>query len=263
MKILFIGDVNGKVGRRVLDHHLPALRREHEADLCVVNGENAAGGFGITSQIAEDFFQAGADVITSGNHIWRRKEVGDLLLREPRLLRPANYPAGVPGSGVFVQKTPAGPVAVVNLMGRLFMPPVECPFRAADRILADLGAEARVILVDFHAEATSEKVALGWHLDGRVSALLGTHTHIQTADERVLPGGTAYLSDAGMTGPADSVIGVEVRPALERFLTGVQRRVDPGGGEGQLNGVLIEADADSGRALSIERIAFRESDRKG
>ncbi len=239
--------------------NLPALREKHSADLCVVNGENAAGGFGITAENAEEIFSAGADVITSGNHIWNKKETAGFMMGEPRLLRPANYPAGAPGGGVYVARTPAGPAAVINLMGRVFMPPVDCPFRAMDRLLEDLDPEVRIVIVDFHAEATSEKVALGWHLNGRVSAVIGTHTHIQTADERVLPdGGTAYLSDAGMTGPADSVIGIKTSIAVEKFLSGIPRRFEVSGGRGQINGAVIEVDPESGRALSIERIGFLE-----
>jgi metallophosphoesterase (TIGR00282 family) len=258
LKIIFIGDVNGRVGRRMVTMHLPSLREEHKADFCVVNGENSAGGFGITEENAENLFNAGADVITSGNHIWNRKETGDLMLREPRLLRPANYPSGAPGGGFYVADTPAGPVAVMNLMGRVFMPPVECPFLEAERILKRIGSGTRVILVDFHAEATSEKVALGRFLDGRVSVVLGTHTHIQTADETVLPGGTAYLSDVGMTGPIDSVIGIKTELAVGKFLTGVPRRFEVAGGAGQVNGAVIEVDSVSGRARSIERILIRE-----
>lgn len=238
--------------------HLPALREEHGAAFCVLNGENAAGGFGITEENARAFFQAGVDVITSGNHIWNRKEAGDLMLREPRLLRPSNYPSGVPGSGIHVAETPAGPAAVINLMGRVFMPPVECPFREVDRLLDQIDSNVRIIIVDFHAEATSEKVALGWHLNGRVTAVVGTHTHIQTADERVLPGGTAYISDAGMTGPLDSVIGIKTELALGKFLTGVPRRFEAAGGHGQLNGVLVDVDPSTGHSLAIERILIRE-----
>lgn len=238
--------------------HLPALREEHGAAFCVLNGENAAGGFGITEENAGAFLQAGADVITSGNHIWNRKEVGDLMLREPRLIRPSNYPSGVPGNGIIVTETPAGPAAVINLMGRVFMPPVECPFREADRLLHEIDTQVRIIIVDFHAEATSEKVALGWHLDGRVTALVGTHTHVQTADERVLPGGTAYITDAGMTGPVDSVIGIKTELALGKFLTGVPRRFEAAGGRGQLNGVVVKVDPTTGRSLAIERILVRE-----
>lgn len=238
--------------------HLPSLREKHKADFCVVNGENAAGGFGITEENAEGLLEAGADVITSGNHIWNRKEAGDLMMREPRLLRPANYPSRAPGNGFYVAETPEEPVAVINLMGRVFMPPVECPFQEAERILNQIGSKARVIFVDFHAEATSEKVALGRFLDGRVSAVIGTHTHIQTADEVVLPGGTAYMSDAGMTGPIESVIGIRTELAVDKFLTGVPRRFEVAGGPGQVNGAVLEVDPTSGRARSIERIFIRE-----
>ena len=258
MKILFVGDINGKVGRRMVAEHLPSLREEHGADLCIVNGENASGGFGITEENAEELFSAGADVLTSGNHIWNRKETAEFLSRAPRLLRPANYPRGAPGRGVFVEDGPAGRFAVINLMGRVFMPPLESPFRESERLLGELDEDVRVILVDFHAEATSEKVALGWHLDGKVSAVIGTHTHIQTADERLLPGGTAYITDAGMTGPADSVIGIKREIALEKFLSNLPRHMEVAAGPGQFNGVLIDIDAGSGRARAIERIAFRE-----
>lgn len=239
--------------------HLPQLLKKHAAEFCVVNGENSAGGFGITEENAELLFDSGADIITSGNHIWNRKEAGDLMTREPRLLRPANYPEGAPGSGLIVSDTPFGSLAVINLMGRVFMPPVECPFREAEQLLSQIDPQVRIILVDFHAEATSEKVALGWFLDGRVSAVLGTHTHIQTADERVLPGGTAYISDVGMTGPLDSVIGIKTSLAVDKFLTGVPRRFEVAGGKGQVNGVVVELDPESGRAISIERIQIKET----
>ncbi len=240
--------------------HVPALIKEHGASLCIVNGENAAGGFGISVENAEEFFQSGADVLTSGNHIWNRKEIKEFMFREPRLLRPSNYPSGTPGAGLFVVKTPEGPVAVINLMGRVFMPPVECPFREADRLIGELDSDVQMIFVDIHAEATSEKVALGWYLNGRVSAVVGTHTHIQTADERVLPGGTAYLSDAGMTGPVDSVIGIKTSLAVGKFLTGVPCRFEVSGGNGQINGVVVEVNPENGRALSIERISIQETD---
>ncbi len=240
--------------------HVPALIKEHGASLCIVNGENAAGGFGISVENAEEFFQSGADVLTSGNHIWNRKEIKEFMFREPRLLRPSNYPSGTPGAGLFVVKTPEGPVAVINLMGRVFMPPVECPFREADRLIGELDSDVQMIFVDIHAEATSEKVALGWYLNGRVSAVVGTHTHIQTADERVLPGGTAYLSDAGMTGPVDSVIGIKTSLAVGKFLTGVPCRFEVSGGNAQINGVVVEVNPENGRALSIERISIQETD---
>ncbi len=204
------------------------------------------------------FSTRGADVITSGNHIWNRKETARFILREPRLLRPANYPPQTPGRGVFILETGEGRVGVVNLMGRVFMPPIECPFREADEILRKMGADTKMIMVDFHAEATSEKVAMGWHLDGRVSAVLGTHTHIQTADERVLPKGTAFMTDVGMTGPRNSVIGMKPELVLDKFLSGIPRRLEVAGGEGQLNGALIEIAADTGKALSIQRVQISE-----
>jgi 2',3'-cyclic-nucleotide 2'-phosphodiesterase len=258
LKILFIGDIAGKVGRRMLAERLPGLLQRHETDLCIVNGENSAGGFGITNENAEDIFGAGADVITSGNHIWNKKETKEFMLHEPRLLRPSNYPTGAPGLGFFIANTLQGPVAVINLMGRVFMPPVDCPFQEANRLLKNLDSNVRMIFVDFHAEATSEKVAMGWHLDGRVSAVIGTHTHIQTADERVLPQGTAFLSDAGMTGPADSVIGIKTSIAVGKFLSGIPNRFEVSGGRGQINGVLVEVNPESGRANSILRISEQE-----
>jgi len=242
----------------MLGGRLSGLIKVHGADLCIVNGENAAGGFGITAENAEEIFQAGADVITSGNHIWNRKDGADLMVHEPRLLRPANYPIGAPGAGLYVLNSSEGAVAVINLMGRVFMPPVDCPFREADRLLGELGSDIRMVFVDFHAEATSEKVALGWYLDGRASSVVGTHTHVQTADERILPGGTAYISDVGMTGPADSVIGIKTSLAVGKFLSGVPRRFEAAGGKGQINGVLIEMNPETGRAISIQRIFDQE-----
>jgi metallophosphoesterase (TIGR00282 family) len=259
VRILFVGDVVARAGRRVLKRALRALRPRLAPDLIVVNGENSARGTGITPACCEELFAAGAEVITGGNHSWDRRESLELYEREPRLLRPANYPEPAPGSGVHLIEHPAvGPVAVVSLMGRLFMPAVDDPFRVANEILAELRDRARLIVVDFHAEATSEKIAFGWHVDGRVTAVLGTHTHIPTADERVLPGGTAYITDVGMTGPYDSVIGIDKHLALERFRTQRPVRFSPAEKDPRLCAVLIEADAESGRATSIERIEWRE-----
>ncbi len=258
MRILFAGDVVARVGRRVLRDGLRALRGTHRPDLIVVNGENAARGHGLTPQCADEIFRAGADVITSGNHVWDRREVLSLLDRDPRILRPANYPEPAPGAGVHVVDHPGtGPVAVVNLMGRLFMADIDDPFRVADEILAELRDRARIVLIDFHAEATSEKIAFGWHVDGRVTAVVGTHTHVPTADERVLPGGTAYITDVGMTGPYDSVIGVDKEAVLERFRTQRPVRFSPAENDARLCAVLIEADPESGRATSIRRIDWR------
>ncbi len=258
MRILFVGDVVARAGRRILKGGLRAIRASHAPDLIIVNGENASRGRGLTPQCSEEIFRAGADVITSGNHVWDRREVLPLLEREPRVLRPANYPDPAPGSGVYLfDHLAAGPVAVVNLMGRLFMPAVDDPFRAADEILDELQGRAALVVIDFHAEATSEKIAFGWHVDGRVTAVIGTHTHIPTADESVLPGGTAYITDVGMTGPYDSVIGVDKTAVIERFRTQRPVRFSPAEGDVRLCAVLIDADPETGRANSIERIDWR------
>lgn len=261
MRLLFVGDVTGKVGRRMACTHLGELREKHAVDVCVINGENAAGGFGINNTHVDELLDAGADVITSGNHIWNRKETADFILREPRLLRPGNYPPRTPGKGVFVLESEKGRIAVLNLMGRVFMPPIECPFREADDLIRRVGQETKMVMVDFHAEATSEKVAMGWHLDGRVSAVFGTHTHIQTADERVLPKGTAFITDVGMTGPRNSIIGMKTEIVLDKFISGLPRRFEVAGGEGQLNGALVEIAPDTGKALSIERVQVLEGER--
>lgn len=255
VKLLFIGDIIGKTGRQALSRELHRLVDRYLVDLVVVNGENAAGGFGLTEEIAGDLFKLGVNIITSGNHIWDKKDAMDFIRREPRLLRPANYPEGIPGRGSGVFKTAGGvKVAVLNLEGRVFMNNLECPFRTADREIALLMKETPVILVDFHAEATSEKSSLGWHLDGRASAVIGTHTHVQTADERILPGGTAYITDAGMTGAFDSVIGIRKEEAIARFLTQLPTKFEVAKGNIRLNGVLVEIDEMSGKALRIERI---------
>ena len=259
MRILVIGDVNGRAGRRMVQTHLPRLIVAHRVDYAVANVENAADGFGITPELTEQLLEFGLDCLTSGNHIWDKQEILDYLPAQPRLLRPENYPAGSPGSGVHLGASAAGtPVAVVNLMGRVYMPPCDDPFRAADRVLKNLAGKARVVLVDMHAEATSEKQAMGFYLDGKVSAVFGTHTHVQTADEAVLPGGTAYISDLGMTGPYDSVIGIEKSLALKRFLTGMPVRFAVAQRDPRLCGALIEVDDKSGRALGIERIQVKD-----
>jgi metallophosphoesterase (TIGR00282 family) len=255
VKILFIGDIIGKPGRQALSRELDRLVDRHAVDLVIANGENAAGGFGLTEEVARDLFKLGVDAITSGNHIWDKKDAFDFIRREERLMRPANYPEGAPGHGSAVFTTAGGiKIAVLNLEGRVFMNNLECPFRTADREVARLKKETPVVFVDFHAEATSEKVSLGWYLDGQVSAVVGTHTHVQTADERILPGGTAYITDAGMTGAFDSVIGIRKEEAIAKFLTQLPVKFEVAKGNIRLNGVLVEVDEETGRALGIERI---------
>jgi 2',3'-cyclic-nucleotide 2'-phosphodiesterase len=255
MKILVTGDC---VGRRALLESLGELRRAHELDLIIANVENAAGGFSITARIAEELFAAGVGVMTSGNHIFDKKEVLEYIKREPRLLRPANYPPTVPGAGRWVGEVKGMPVAVINLQGRVFMPTTsDDPFRTADAELAALDPRIKVIVVDVHAETTSEKIALGRYLDGRVSAVVGTHTHVQTADEQILPGGTAYITDLGMTGPHDGVIGMQTSIILERFLTGLNVRMETGEGDVQLNGLIVEVDDASGKAVSAARVKLK------
>ncbi len=252
MRILMIGDIIGKPGRRALSRLLPQLRSELELDLVTANAENTAGGFGLTLKTARNLLDAGVDVMTSGNHIWDKKDIIPHMEELP-LLRPANY-YGAPGRGWMMH----GDIMILNLQGRVFMPPIDCPFREADKRLAEaeteLGQAPNVVLVDFHAEATSEKQGLGWYLDGRVSAVVGTHTHVGTADTRILPNGTAYVSDLGMTGPLDSVIGTETAPVLERFRTGLPQRFQPADGACILNSVLIDIDSETGRATDIVRI---------
>lgn len=257
MKILFIGDIFGQPGRRIVKEALPALREEFAPDLILANGENAAAGFGITPGLVEELLDLGIAVLTSGNHIWDRKEITPYLTEHPdgRLLRPANYPSEAPGRGLHVGKTHEGvEYAVMNLQGRVFMAPLECPFRTADNLLRTIPPSAKIRIVDIHAEATSEKLAMGWYLDGRVTAVLGTHTHIPTADEMVLPGGTAYITDLGMSGPYDSVIGIEKETVIKKFLDQMPARFEVASGDVRLCGVLIEADPETGRAVSIQRV---------
>jgi hypothetical protein len=259
MNILFIGDIIGRPGRELIRVGLRALVDRYSLDLVIANAENSAAGFGITKDIGDTLLEWGIDVMTSGNHIWDKKEAMPYIAGEPRLLRPANYPAGVPGRGSYVAQTGDGrAVGVINVMGRVFMLNIDDPFAVVLREIDAIRHRTRVIIVDFHAEATSEKVAMGWHLDGKVTAVLGTHTHVQTADERVLPGGTAYLTDAGMTGPHDSIIGMEKEPSLARFLNAMPSRFEPATGNPRLNGAVIEADDKTGRATNITRISFSE-----
>jgi metallophosphoesterase (TIGR00282 family) len=258
LKILFIGDIVGRPGRQLVREALPRLVDQHMIDLVVANGENAAAGFGLTPDVVAELFDLGIDVLTTGNHVWDKRDGLASLEQEPALLRPANYPPETPGRGVGVFRTPAGlSVAVVNLEGRVFMSGLDCPFRKADAILKDLGPGQRIILVDFHAEATSEKGALGAYLDGRVSAFIGTHTHVQTADERVLPGGTAFISDAGMTGSSDSVIGIRKELSIQRFLTQMPVRYEIAKKDPVLCGVVISIDESTGKATGIERVKVK------
>lgn len=255
VKILFVADVFGRPGRDALFRGLERARERHDPAFTIVNGENAAGGFGITSAIAREFLQNGADVVTTGNHVWDRREVYGFLDEEPRLLRPDNYPQGNPGRGVWTGTIGDVPGAVVNLEGRVFMKNIDCPFRRMDALLGDGPvAGARLVVVDFHAEATAEKVALGRHLDGRVTAVIGTHTHVRSADGRVLPGGTAYVTDAGMTGPHGGVIGVEAKEAIERFFSQTPNRFSVAGEDVRFQGVVLDVDRETGRARGIEAI---------
>lgn len=261
MRILFVGDIFGKPGREIARRAIPALVERESLDLVIANVENAAAGFGITGDLAEAILGYGVDVMTTGNHVWDKKEVLDYFPRQPKLLRPANFPAGAPGRGSWVGRTKTGePVAVLNLMGRIFMTPLDDPFALALREVEQLRAKTRVIFVDFHAEATSEKVAMGWHLDGRVTAVSGTHTHVQTADDRILPNGTAYITDAGMTGPHDSIIGVTVDAALARFVSGMPSKFEAASGGARLNAIIVSADPATGKATSIERLNLSERD---
>src|SRR5256886_5011208 len=242
MNILMVGDVYGEPGRQAVTKLLPRLRQEHAIDFAVVNVENAAGGFGVTAPIARQILEAGADVMTSGNHIWDKREIVEYITEENLLLRPANFPAGTPGVGHVTVKCGPHKVAVLNLMGRVFMLPIDCPFQKADELVPELRKDTPIIIVDMHAEATSESQAMGWHLDGRVSAVVGTHRHVQTADERVLPKGTAYITDLGMTGPTDGVIGVDRDLILQRFMYQMPVRFEPANGPGALHGVVIVID---------------------
>src|SRR6478672_3722615 len=255
MRILFVGDIFGKPGREIVRRAIPALVERESLDFVIANVENAAAGFGITGDIAETILSYGVDVMTTGNHVWDKKEVLEYFPGHPKLLRPANFPAGTPGRGSYLGQTRTGePVGVVNVMGRIFMQPLDDPFAVVLEEVEALRAKTRVIIVDFHAEATSEKIAMGWHLDGRVTAMLGTHTHVQTADERILPKGTACLTDAGMTGPHDSIIGVSIDAALGRFLTGMPTKFEAATGPARLNAVIVTADPASGKATAIERL---------
>ncbi|MCE5193983.1 MAG: TIGR00282 family metallophosphoesterase [Nitrospiraceae bacterium] len=255
MKILFIGDIVGKVGRVTLKGLLPNLVDRYKIDVVIANGENAAGGFGITEQTAEELFNYGVHVITTGNHIWDKKESLTYITKENRVIRPVNYPPGVPGYGSFVHTVPDGTkIGVINISGRVFMSNLDCPFRTGEKEIELVQKSAKIIIVDFHAEATSEKVAFGYFIDGKVSAVLGTHTHIQTADEKILSNGTAYITDVGMTGPSISVIGIETEQIIERFLKQMPMKFATAQGQGIFSAVIVEVNKDTGKAVAIQRL---------
>jgi len=255
LRLLMIGDIVGRSGRRAIKDNLSELKREFDLDLIVANGENAAGGSGITKDVAQELFSAGVDVLTMGNHVWNIREAYEYINSEPRIIRPANYPPGTPGNGSNVFETRRKvKVAVINLAGRVFLQSLDCPFRKVDEILPRVKKAAQVVVVDFHAEATSEKIAMGWYLAGRVSAVVGTHTHVQTADERILPGGTAYITDLGMTGPFDSVLGVKKEIVIEKFKSQLPQRFVVASGPYQFNAVMIDIDEYTGEAYAIQRI---------
>lgn len=254
MKLLFIGDIMGAPGRDIVKAYLPLLKRKYQPTFLVANGENAAHGRGITEKIAKELFEGGVQAITLGNHAWDNKEIFEFIDSEPRLIRPANFPAGAPGQGITYIKQPEGELAVINLQGRSFLPPLECPFQTADKLVEQARKRTKYIFVDFHAEATSEKQALAWYLDGRVSAVVGTHTHVQTADERVLPQGTGFLCDVGMCGPMNGILGMEREAVIRKFLTQLPVRFEVAGEPAQLNAVLITLDKATGHAKKLERI---------
>lgn len=255
MRILFIGDITGEPGRRAIKEIVPKIKKKEKVEFVIANGENVAGGSGVTPSLADELFENGIDVITSGDHIWKKKEIFDYLASTKRLLRPANYPTQAPGIGSTVVKSESGTsIGVINLVGRVFMQAVECPFRVVKEEVEKIKDKTRMIVVDVHAEATSEKIALGWYLDGLVSAVVGTHTHVQTADEKILPQGTAFISDVGMTGPFDSVIGRKKEQILSRFITQLPTKFEMADGDIRLNAVVIDIDEKTGKADSIKRI---------
>ncbi|THF78448.1 TIGR00282 family metallophosphoesterase [Cohnella fermenti] len=258
MKVVFIGDIVGNVGRDAVKRLLPWIKNKYQPHIIIANGENAAAGRGINAAITRDLFDWGVHGITMGNHTWDNREIFEFIDDEKRMIRPANLPPGTPGRGYTVIKAGSKELALVNLIGRTFLPPSECPFRAADDILEELRGRTKCILVDFHAEATSEKIAMGWHLDGRASLVVGTHTHVQTNDDRILPGGTAYLTDAGMTGPRDGVLGMDRDSVLHKFLTGLPTRFQVADTKWILSGLCVEIDDSTGRATKIQKIRVDE-----
>lgn len=257
MRILIIGDIVGRTGRLAIRELLPEIQGKYRVDLIIANGENAAGGNGITADTAEELFDYGIDVLTMGNHVWDKKDSLGFIDKEERIFRPANYPSGAPGRGYGVYRNRNGlKVGIVNLSGRVFLPPLECPFNLMKSIIFELKKEVSVVVVDFHAEATSEKVAFGWFLDGRVSVVFGTHTHVQTADARILPQGTAYITDVGMTGPRDSVLGIRIETVVNKFLTQMPVRFEVASGVMQLNGIVVDVNPETGRASMIEPLQY-------
>lgn len=255
MRILFIGDIVGRPGRRAIRELLPSLKEKYDLELVVANGENAAGGNGITRRTADELFEAGIDILTMGNHVWDQKEIYSFIEEDKRIIRPANYPPNTPGRGYLIAQTKNNlKVGIINLSGRVFMQPLACPFQMLDNILPVIQKETKSIIIDFHAEATSEKLALGWYVDGRASALVGTHTHIQTADERILPQGTGYITDVGMTGPRDSILGVKVEPVISKFLTMQPVRFSVASGTVQINAIILHIDPETGNTTFIQRI---------
>jgi metallophosphoesterase (TIGR00282 family) len=258
MKVLFIGDIVGKVGRVTVRALLPTVVDRYKIDLVIANGENAAGGFGITDKIVSEILSYGVHIITTGNHVWDKKEFISQISKEDRLLRPLNFPPGVPGFGSIIYPLPKGiKVAVINISGRVFMSNIDCPFRTGKDEVEKLSAVTKVIIIDFHAETTSEKIAFGYFMDGKVSAIIGTHTHVQTADEKILPGGTAYITDVGMTGPYNSVIGIEKDMVIQRFLTNIPIRFETAKGDGIFSAVVLEIDEETGKANAIQRLQLR------
>jgi metallophosphoesterase (TIGR00282 family) len=257
MRVLFVGDIVGKTGRMAVKTLLPKLMDKYKIDLVIANGENIAGGFGLTEPLVSELFRTGVDIVTTGNHVWDKKDFVHYIVKDNRVLRPLNYPPGVPGQGSIVYTLRNGrKAAVLNAMGRVFMNSLDCPFRTTKAEIERVSKETKVIIIDFHAEATSEKVAFGYFMDGRASAVIGTHTHVQTADEKILANGTAYITDVGMTGPANSVIGIEVNQIIQRFLTSMPARFETAPGEGIFSGVVIEIDGETGKSTAIQRLQF-------
>lgn len=258
MRIVFIGDVYSKPGREMISEYLPRIKSKYKPTLTIVNGENAAGGRGITKDIYKMILDSGADMITLGNHAWDNKDIFDFIDDVKNMVRPANFPEGTPGEGMKFIQINQYPVAVINLQGRTFLPPLDCPFKTADRLIEEAKKKTQIIFVDFHAEATSEKLAMGWYLDGRVTAVVGTHTHVQTADNRILPEGTAYITDVGMTGPYDGILGVDRETVIKKFLTSLPVRFESAKGPEQLSGVIIDINEKDGKATKIERLLIND-----